>query len=699
MKNLFKTFLLLSLVIITVACEPNPYPETGDGEGDGTIRGEQRRETNPPVIAMSIDLPSKDPELYEGQQFVQKIRVAVPKPGKPIVEVEGLPVGAEFDAEKLTITWKPSFIAGNDPQDPTIKVRRYFITVRLFTTEVGREAEARTRVLPLIVFDVPRKFEINAQDRKYVSEGETLTYDFDINNEDYPIGPFNIYSSDIPANAKINKISDTKYRLVYSPDFHHVKLNENAQSCLSSSWTKKCYKYIGKITAINPAGHKVEKTIEIEVKDTRQEVKLSTPSDMENGLDITFSISAIDPNGEIAPEISLDSRRPEYGEFKTHLEKDEANNFSVLHVSWTDIPTSYNGKDHSFSFKSCVLSNQSTRNACDSETFNISIKVKERKAPVFSRESWEVGNIKYLKFNERFSTYISVRDGDSFNSISKVEVLPKSMQKFIKYSGGKLAITGMEKTGIHQFTLSATSEYNVTSAESFVFEVFDKKRAKTLYFTDSTRDAEVKFYRDTMKNVELMNPVLQPLNKRNLSGRDNLIIGTGILLDIDRRDDIEKAMGLINNVVIASPLIGNMPEAFLKQLQSKFRVSITGRYSQLTAAPKLSDMYFVARGDMNRTSENIGLKLTTTEESFDPLIFSVGVNRVNCQDVLDLNDKKKESLYKIGVICDRPSPMRGRFAILGTEFADLKTVVADKDIPAQWLRRMLTMPLNLRSSK
>lgn len=699
MKNLIKFFSLLTLAFISVGCEQDPYPEDGD------LRLAPRLESNPPTIAMSIDLPSKDPELFEGQQFIQKIRVAVPNPGTPIVEVEGLPVGATFDPEKLTISWKPSFTDGNDPTDPTIKVRRYFITVRLFTTEEGRDAEAVARVLPLIVFDVPRTFEILASERRSAQEGKTLTYEFEINNEDYPRGPFTLYSSDIPTNAKIERIngSDTKFKLIYSPDFHHVKLNSNATRCLSSS-RKECYNYEGKLTAINPAGHRVEKVIKIEVEDVRQNVELSTPSDMENGLDITFSVSAIDPNGEIAPDVSLDSLVPEYGEFKTYLEKDEENNFSVLHVSWTDIPPTYNGKSHNFTFKSCVLSSSTWSSSCEKKSFNVFIKVKKRSAPVFDRKSWEVGNIRYLKYNGYHSASISVVDGDTNQRISNVEVLPAKMKNHVTFVNGNLTISGMKETGIYQFTLTAKSEYNVASAESFVFEVFDEKRASTIYFTDSTRNEEVQFYKNTMKDVELMNPVLQPLNERNLAGRDNLIIGTDILIDTNRKDDIEQAMAVIPNVVIASPLIENMPQSFLDQLYNDFKVSIDGRYSGISGAPKLSEMYFLARSEMEVPAENIGLKLSTTPESFDPLIFTVGVDRENSQDVLDLKNKK-DKIFKIGVICDRPVPIDGsrtiggRYAILGTEFADLKTVEADKEIPAKWLRRMLSTPLNSRSTK
>ncbi len=691
MKIILNLFIVLSISAFMTSCDKDPYPQ------DGNLRTIQNAATVEPTSALPLII-SPEVQISEGREMIEKIIVDVPPPGKPIVEVDNLPAGAIFDKENLLIKWRPGFRDGNDPQDPTIKTRRYTIQVTLFTDETDRSGEGETKDMTVTVADVPQAFEIDSASYENVVEGDTLVYDFEIKNEDYPQGPFDIYSSDIPANAKLERIDSNNFRLVYSPDFHHVKLNENAVSCSGSTWgSKECFVYKGKITATNPAGHKVEKEIEIRVRDKRQDVKLSVPDDMIGGLDVSFSVSAVDPNGEIAPVIKYDGNDPEFGEFSTKLIRDEVNNFSVLHVSWTDIPPTNNGKLVGFEFDSCVLSSSSSVRSCESKDFSVLIKVKERKAPVFSREDWKAGEIKYLRHSASLSTSIEVEDGDTFTDVTRVEVLPKSMQKYISYNNGTLSVAGVTKAGLHQFSLSAISEYNVSSAESFVFEVFDKKRSETLYFTDSTRDAEVVFYRDTMKNVELMNPVLQKLSERNLSGRKNLIIGTGILADPERKDDIAMAMKKIQNVVIASPLIGNMPDDFLRELQRDFRVSITGRYSDISGAPELSKMYFVARSDLPSARGKIGLKLTTSPESANPLIFSVGVDRKNCQDVLDFTDQGTESLFKMGVICDRR--LGGRYVILGTEFADLKTSVINKSIPAKWLRRMLSTSLNPRSSK
>lgn len=678
-----KFLLLVSLLFSISACEKDPYPEAGNQR---VVPRDQRSEV-PPALSSSIP-PVMN--LKEGKFFKHSFKVSVPVPGIPVMSVDQLPAGAKFDEKTLTLTWTPSYFDGNDLKDPTIKNRQYEIIVWLRSSVLDPSEMIKSTVV-IDVQDVPQAFTVDASTYENVDEGSTLNYEFSIENPDYPTGPFNVFSSGLPANTRIEKITENRYKLVFSPDYQHVKINNNPNPC--ARWSSKdCLKYVGSVTITNPAGHKTVKQMEVRVDDVRQDVDLATPDNMEQGLDISFSVSSVDPNGEVAPLIRMRSgQSPTAGDFNTSLKKDEENNFSVLQVSWKDIPPTYNGKSHTFYFESCVLDSSGNIRNCDQNNFKVDIVVKERKAPVFSRSSWEVGEIKYFKHNESDSFYVSADDGDTGNTIEKLEIKPEKMKEFVSYRNGRI-FTNFDKTGIHQFSLVATSEYNVSSAESFIAEVFRPDRSKTLYFTDSTRDNEVKFYRDIMKNVQLMNPVLQALNDRNIAGRDTLIIGTGILQDTQMKANIEMAMDKIENVVIASPLIQNMPDNFLEELQTDFRVSITGRYSGIKDAPALKDMYFVARGDLERSKNPMSLKLDSTVESHDPLVFAVGVDRKNCQDVLDFTNKKKDKLYKIGVICDRSTG--GRYAILGTEFSDLKAMTGDEEIPAKWLRSMLSIELN-----
>lgn len=691
-----KALLLFILVLSFYGCEKDPYPgntalDKADGPG-GRIGRKPPGSDIPVPPGNAADIPAVM-KLEEGKLFTYKLRIVVPKPGKPVVWIDNLPPGASFDAENLVFKWTPGYFTGNDPQDPSIKTMDYIMTVRYKSSE-DEPTDHKFEKVTLKVSDVPQKFDIVAKNRKDVKEGETLYYNFKVENFDYPQGPFKITTKGMPANTMVEQIDTNNFRLVFKPDHQHVKLNDNPNPC--SRGYKDCLLYEGKIVVTNPAHHITQKDVEIEVKDVRKDISIVTPSNMQQGLDISFSISVVDPNGEVAPVVSMLTKRPRKGEFKTTLQKDEENNLSVFNVTWKDIPPTFNGKSRSFQFKACVLDGRGRYQSCDQGGFRVTIVVKDRKPPMFERSSWAQGEIKYLRYNESAEYKVSVKDGDNrASSVTDVVVKPDSMQKYVHFVGQNLMVK-IDKPGIHQFSLVATSDYNLSSAESFVVEVFPKSRSNTLYFTDSTRDKEVQFYRDVMGNVELYNPVLQPLTVRNLSGRTNLILGTGILEDVQMKDNIQDAMKMINNVVVASPLLENMPDSFIDQLTNDYKISILGRYSELANTPSLDQMYFVVRSDFMSAKDKVQLSLNSTKESFDPLIFSISVDRENCQDVMDFTNRgnvQRASQFKIGLICNRHDG-KGRFAILGTEFADLKTSERDTKVPGKWLRTMLTTKLS-----
>lgn len=682
-----KSLLILSLLVSLVGCNSDPYPSAGDRLKD------PRKPTvvKDPPNGMNID---SKVEFTEGEPGLIKYKVNVPSPGQPVVWVEDLPQGAVFNKADSTITWTPDYYAGNNLKDPTIKSRDYEFTI-YYRSNLDDPKTAQKEKVTIIVYDKPREFVIDTAKEKTVSEGNTLSYHFTIKSVDYPQGPFKVYTQGMPANTIVEKISNTEYRLVFTPDYHHVKINANPNPCGTSD--NDCLLYTPKITVNNPANHETDVDIKIKVQDVRQNITLVTPTSTDQGLDMSFGIASVDPNGEVAPKIFVSSGEPKpgYGQFETDLVKDEENNSSVLNVKWRDIPLSMNGKFHTFTFKSCVLSSLYSYNDCDTKTLKVKIVVKKRNAPVFARSEWEQGEIKYLKYNERQTYSIDITDGDTNIDVNDVKVVPEAMKKFVSFSNGNLNVR-FDKPGIHQFSLVATSNYNVASAESFMVEVFSKDRFRTIYLTDSTRNDEVRFYKEVMGDVQLINPAIMPLYDRVLSGRDNLIVGTDILADPSMSSHIERAMTFIDKVVVASSLIENMPAKFLEELQNDFRVSIMGRYSDISNAPDLSKMYFVARADFIKAKDKIRLKLNSTSESYDPLIFSLGVDRTNCQDVMDFTNKGEvqgSSLFKIGIICNRKNSS-GRIAILGTEFSDLKTIQQDEKIPALWLNTMLNTSLN-----
>lgn len=676
-----KKALSLIGLLAFMGCENNPYPNA-DLQKDPTQREAKPR----PGISLNIN---DSYDFFEGTRTDIEIDARV-ESGRPDVVVMDLPTGAEFDEDTYTISWKPSYFAGNDPKDPTKKVQVYNFKVSLGTTD-PEETRRIERTISMVVYDVPRNLDINGNSSTEITENQTLRYQFNIENPDYVDGPFKVVGDKLPSNSKIKPTSDPKrFILEFEPDYYHVKATD---SC--SGWNNYgCKEYKSKLIVTNPAGHQSEKEITIKVRDERLETKLVAPDFITQGLDLSLQVSAYDLNKEMAPEIKI-LDKPRFGDFNTNITRNPENYSSVLDISWNDIPPAYNGQVITLKYEACVKDSNNRTNNCERGQTDIRINVKERKAPIIGRSSWPAGKVQFLGFNESKTFNISVRDGEDSRLDPAVTIEPAEMQKYVTYnqSRGRLTVKFSE-SGIYQFNIRAKSDYNVESAESFIVEIFSKNRSNVLYFTDSTKNEEVKFYKSIYPDLDIMNPNFQDLNIRNLSGRRTLLLGTSILKDNDIQDMILRAMDEIGDIVIASPLIDQMPEKFRVKLEDTYKVSINGRLSELPNAPALDKMEFVWRDDFTRPSGKIQLKGTATGESVDPVLFVAGVERQNCQDVLDLADERREKRYKIGVICDRVNGQYGRLAILGTEWADLKVGDSDKNIPARWFNQMLNNRLN-----
>ena len=679
-----KYFSLLVLLSF-LSCESDPYPEFGSGD----VAKKPRRETMPPPAPIGLIVEGKY-NFIEGVRRDFQIKASVPAPGIPEIEVEDLPAGASFNPETFTFSWLPGYFDGNDPNDPTIKSRDYSIGIYL-RSSLGNIKALYQRVY-LTVLDSPQSFKVEGASSFTVIEGRTRVYKFEIINEDFKNGPFSINVENWPGASHPKVIEDNKFEISFSPSHYDVLLNKR-NDCRNDYPRGTCTKFTAKIIVYNAANHRVEKDVLIKIVDERLTPPLILPTIEEQGLDTSFQISSYDLNREVAPIIRLQSAIPQYGEFRQELIENKEAHSSVLNIVWNDIPPTFNGKKVKFVIQVCTLGARGTMNDCYSKKIYRKIIVKERKAPVISREEWPSGEIVYLNYSERKNYKVEVNDGDNSSlSISNVEIFPADMRSFVTWKKGKLSVK-FSKEGIHQFSLRATSEYNIASAQSFVVEVFAPDRSKTLFFIDSSRTDEVNFYKNIVKDVKLMNPSFQELNKKELSGRNTLIVGSGVLQDASLSTHIEKAMKLIPNILIASPHVRNMPATFLDELTQDHHVSIHGRFNDLSLSHKLTDLHFIARYDFEQSDDFVRLKGTTTLESQNPLLFSVGVDRYDCEDVLDLTDKKEELRLKIGIICDRK--YGGRYAILGTEFSDLFITDSDRDseIPTQWLRRMLSTDL------
>jgi hypothetical protein len=677
-----KLILLTVLTLVLVSCNntTNPYPS-------GHQYSPDYRQPRQVDDALSYDIPDRI-KYNEGVETLKRFKISVPEPGTPEVWINDLPSGATFDDKKMVISWEPNYDQGNDPNDPSIKVRSYPVVVWIRSSVDNIKAESK--VVTLEVHDTPRSFIVDGTSSKTIYEGQEGSYAFDIENPDYPNGPFNVSLSNFPANAKLEKLSETSFKVVMTPDHFHTNVNQRCGS------TRGCSAHEAKILVSNPANHLTDHKVEIRVSDRRLNPKLVVPETSTHGLDLSFQVVAYDTNREVAPRLEMSVNRPSGGHFTFSTQENTENFSTVLTVNWNDIPPTFNGKNFTFSFEACVKSSSSLWRNCETKTTNLNIVVRDRLAPTITRSSWPSGEIKYLRFNEYQVYSLRINDPEAPGVEPVVEIRPESMKKFVRYVNGSLRVK-VDQPGFYEFDVIAKSAYNISTAESFIMEVFKKDRKKTLLFADSTRDDEVQFYKSMFNDFDIMNPAIQDLNTRNVSGRENLIITTSTLLDPSIKAKMEEAVNKIENIVITSPLIENLPENLLREINQDYGVSIMGRYSDLTHLPNIKTMELVTRRDFKKPKNSVFLKLTTTQESRDPLLFSTGVDTNNCESVIELASSNRAFRAETGIICDRPNG--GRLALMGAEFADLNVTTPDATIPTDWLRKMLTTRLNNKERK
>ncbi len=660
-----------------LGCEADPYP----ADGGVIVRTPTLEEEPLPELSLAVDDVIK---FTEGRRGTYLIRGAVAEPGTPIIAVEDLPAGAIFDEEKNTISWIPDHFAGNDPNDPGIKSRLYPIVVELRSSE--DEFRAVRKTVNLLVHDVPQLIKINTARDGSVQEGKKFSSSFTIENSDYPDGPFRVLVKDMPANMEL--IADdndpTRFTMEFTPDYFHVNRSKVASGKIQ---------YVGTIFVSNPANHIEEKQFTITVNDVRLDSKLVAPENLVQGLDVSVQVAAYDLNKEVTPKIELlsgSSNRPAFGDFSFEVVNNPDNYSSVLNVTWGDIPPAHNGETHTLNFKACVLSFSGRYDNCSFTSTKVKFVVRDRRAPKIDRRSWPVDDLVYLGYNREISRTVRITDMEDSALTPKVEIFPEEMRQYVSWTNGQLKAR-FNKSGVYQFNVKATSDYNMSSTESFILEVFPESRKKTLIFADSTRDPEVVFYKNRFSDMEMMNPAIQEINLRNISDRDKLVITSSTLMDKSIQDKLQKAIDEIDDVIVASPLIESLPPKFYNTLVNKYDLSPIGRLSKIPNAPKMENAKFHFTKHFDVPSEDVGLLGTASSESTDPLIFNGGLydTEKNCKGVLGISETDINP-FIIGLSCERKDRAAGgRVSILGTEWADLKTGANDEKIPAKWFNTLL----------
>ncbi len=674
MKRVLK---FLPLLFILGACESDPYPQSGGEIVNG--RAPQQRQTAP---AFSIDVVSTL-RFREGIQGAYPIKFHVPK-GQPEYSFTGLPDGMSFDEEKQKLVYKPGFDAANDPDDPFVKVKRVPVTIWL--REKGNTTVAIKKDVVVEVNDTPRGFSVTGSvSNVNIDEGESLDRSFEFINEDFPSGPFTVKTSNLPKEFEVT-VDGNQVSMKMSPDYYFVTVDNTC-----NYWN--CYREWdeGKIEIIAPDGRRIVQNIEVKVNDERRTPKFVIPDEIEQGLEVNFVVSAMDQNAEVEPVITL-KNQPRDGSItfeKLILAKNDLKQ-THMKLTWKDIPEDRRGTSSDFRFEACVYNKSKQVNNCVTETVTVKISEQTHSAPVITRDSWPLGHIEYIGHMKSAGFTLQVVDGDDDSrSMGSIKVYPENMRDMVKYRNGRLEVTAKEP-GIHQFKVVARSKFGIESTESFAFEGLPKDWSSNLYLVDSLRSKEVIINKTLFDSVDVANPDFQALDRRLLSNRETLILGTEILKNPAQIENIEGLRTKFKNIVLMSPalqLLQGELDAEIKKLGITYR----GRFSDVLTGQKLEDYYFLIGKDVDLRYPKRRVKLfgLLTDESANPLLLNKRIDST-CTSALSLGDDVTQLDHLVSVKCQRESG-GGYIMINGYEFGDMKVSADDNEIPKSWLNKLMEL--------
>jgi len=670
MKRLLK---FLPLLFILGACESDPYPQSGGEIVNG--RAPQQRQTAP---AFSIDVNSTL-RFREGIEGMYPIRFKVPK-GTPDYTFVGLPDGMTYDSDKKKLVYKPGFLAANDPSDPFIKIQR--IPVTIWLREKGNTTVAIKKDIVVEVVDSPRGFAVNGTVPDVdIDEGETFERTFDFINEDFPSGPFTVKTTDLPREFEVS-VEGTTISMKMKPNYYFVTVDNTCGywSC-SREWE-------GKIEIIAPDGRRLSQDMEIEVTDKRQEPKFVIPDEIEQGLEVSFIVSAMDQNAEVEPVITLKNRSRD-GKVTFEKLTTLKNELKQTHMklSWTDIPDARRGTTEDFRFEACTYDKSKNFKNCTTETVTVKISEQTHSAPVITRDNWPLGYIEYIANAKSKDVALSIVDGDDDSrSLGSVKIYPESMRDMVKFRNGKLEITAKAE-GVHQFKVVARSKFGIETTESFTFEALPKTWSKNLALVGALRSDELAKNRGLIDSLDIANPDFQQLNRRLLSARETLILGTDILRNPDQLTNIEGLRSKFKNIIIMSPALPLLQGELDAEIK-KLGISYRGKFSEVLPTQNLADYYFLIGKDVDLAYPKRRIKLngTLTSVSADPILLNKRIDST-CISGLSLGDDVTGLDHLVTVKCQRENG--GYLLINGFEFGDMKTSVDDTEIPKSWLNKLM----------
>ena len=656
------------------ACQQNPFSDT-----------------NPDHLAVKIPEPHAvlppygfqvpdTLEFTEGTESSYDLKGYVPSPGVAIIDVLEAPAGVRFSQDEAKLVWTPAF----ETADPEVGYREFSMKLQL-RSSIERST-ALPKTITLRVLDRPRGFSITAGALE-ATEGQQLSATVKIASEDYLQGPFDVFTTGFPVGASFEKTSDpTVYRVRFRPDFLAVNNSDHYD------YSKDAYyKNIDlNVSALDPAHRNVNTTLQVRIWDTFQKPLITAPSQVVQGGVVRFPVSAEDRNGEDLPEISLDGSAPFGRILLTDSGSDNRLTYPVKRVSvvWDQIPETHMGETVRLKFKACTRSDDDQ--PCESLSVNVTLADEVRQPPTIDRAQWSLGKQIYVKVGQMVSASIPVRSATPTGPFT-VTIEPASARSEVTFTSGTVQLRPTA-AGLKQFSLVARTPEGRMSVETFLYYALPGDWSSSFMLGLHPRDLDVPANLTLFPGLQVLNPLMQPLDERSLALRDRLVIGTSSLADASIAAALPQASAAVSQLFIHSPLIGALPAAMKSQL-STLGVTIKGRMADvLTDGSTLSVLpVTVALGaSLSQPKKFVKLGGMLTTESTNPAVLEIA-NGSSCKPLLQLRHTAPDGdeYLTVAAVCSSGTSKK---IVAGFEWADLKPTSGstdDADIAATWLNQVL----------
>lgn len=711
------------LLALTVGCNDNPYPNAGSD-----VSTEKPKEKRTVRNAISVDFSERVFSFSEGTEDFYRLNAKVPS-GTPLIRVKGLPKGAVYETRKVLVDehpsdptknvyetrtglwWQPDTKVVNTETSPDIRERIFEADVFVSSSKTPSVKSSFKIFLKVSNTRQQTKLDMgNSWDNLDVSEGGKDDLELTIDSKDFPTGDFDLSIAPRIEGLRYEPVLNqpTKYKVVFEPKFDAIHVKD----CGGSSFCKKTFDVSFRVT--EPDNHTTNIVKKVSYSDKRQNVAVSLDEKIEIGLNGTFQFLSSDPNNEVEPRVELSGPEPEFGKFKIETSSFTATNKSTLtKIQWTDIPKSMVGESEFLSFRVCNYdyddynSNSdsfSEPSKCQTRSIEVSIVQNERPAPELARDSWLNNERKYLLVGEKLSETITFKVPADEDSPQIDLVRPKAAgdgagSDPVQDNNIRIMQIGDEiridveavKPGPAQFSIRLTSAYGVQHTEGFFFEVLPADWSSILVLGESKRSQEQKNLESHIDNYDFINPFNTALKFPQTLKRDTIVIGTDILKDMPEDAFFDNIFENFENIIIASPLINELPESVLRRFKDAKVEPKNDRLKAQDPNVDFTKLELIANSDVISTNSKLAnLKGDSSTESGNPSTLFVKRNSP-CKITFFISDDAAQKEYPLAAVCNRAGA--GKMVLMGTEWGEFKMEASEKELPKKWFEEHMKLEI------